>query len=697
MADIILSGGRTVTPAASPAEIAQFLSTVDRVLASEEGTRLADDLAAHVKACFEEAKNHRASRGVDKQMDDALLAVRSQYTTEEIGRMSAEDANIYAGITGTKFRAGRAWLLDILANAIDKPWTIEPTPLPDVPPDVENSVVDKLQAEAASMGITDPAAIEDNEALRELARSLLPVALSTRKALAQAAAGRIALRIEDRMTEGGWRTAFEEFSADLMMHPIACIKGPFIERQKRLKWQDGTLTAVEQDVLVVRRVSPYDLYPAPGSSDTVSAPYLIERVQYTRDKFLALTKLTGVDEAALRAIVVEYPSGYDLFGVDSGAREAAEGSASVVRPHTSPAYTYDVLVYVGLLPADMLAVHGVPVPDVQAPAEAEVWVVGDRVIRAVLNEHPLGSRGYYVSSFQPIPGQFWGRSLPDVLRDTQRMCNASLRALARNMAYSAGPIGEYDANRLLQEQDVNNVSPYRMYAVETDQFAPTRSPALRFHVVPSTARELLAVYNEFMKQADDLSGIPAYVLGNPQVAGAGRTLGGLSMLMGNAAKGIKAVIGHVDKNVFEPLVTNMYVLLMLSDTVPEEDKVDVSVKARGSTGLLARELSQTRALEFLQLLTGYATLRTETGAPLVPAITLQRMIRSVAENMGFTADEVIPDPDRAKQLQGALSGGTPSMPAAIPTAAPGTPMPVLDARSAQPPEPGSAERLPDIG
>jgi hypothetical protein len=45
------------------------------------------------------------------------------------------------------------------------------------------------------------------------------------------------------------------------------------------------------------------------------------------------------------------------------------------------------------------------------------------------------------------------------------VCNALMRAMVRNLAFSAGPIGEYDAHRLEGEPDVANIVPGRMYKV----------------------------------------------------------------------------------------------------------------------------------------------------------------------------------------------------------------------------------------
>jgi hypothetical protein len=248
------------------------------------------------------------------------------------------------------------------------------------------------------------------------------------------------------------------------------------------------------------------------------------------------------------------------------------------------------------------------------------------------------------------------------------------------MSYSAGPIGEVDVDRLANEEDIEAITPYRLYNVTADKYSTTPSPAMRFQIVPSVADQLLRVYEYYAKMADDVSGVPAYVLGNPQVAGAGRTLGGLSLLMGNAAKGIKAIIANIDKYVIEPVVTSYWVMEMMFGSDPSA-KGDSQVVARGASGLLQRELSQARAVEVLNMLTPYAQ------AGLVPPQGLQVVIRDVLRGLGYQADEIVPDPERRAQIA-AATGQQPSLPGGaapgtpVPNAQPATPMPRLDGRSA---------------
>ena len=70
-------------------------------------------------------------------------------------------SEIYANITNVKCRAASAWLRDaLLGDGKDKPWGITPSPLPELPPDLEQDALYEAQqrlTQAQMMGIpVDP-------------------------------------------------------------------------------------------------------------------------------------------------------------------------------------------------------------------------------------------------------------------------------------------------------------------------------------------------------------------------------------------------------------------------------------------------------------------------------------------------------------------------------------------------------------
>jgi hypothetical protein len=204
--------------------------------------------------------------------------------------------------------------------------------------------------------------------------------------------------------------------------------------------------------------------------------------------------------------------------------------------------------------------------------------------------------------------------------------------------------------------------------------------AYHFHKIDSHAQELESLINEEIKKCDDATGIPAYAYGNPQVSGAGRTVGGLAMLMGNAAKGIKQVIVNMEQDVLEPMITSFYNYNMLYD--PDQAmKVDAQVQAKGPTAVLARETAAAKRMEMLQVVGPFIP----TG--IIPKPGLATLLREVMKSSDFPVDKIIPDPELEAQLAEAAGGAPPGAPPGQPPG--GAPPPQQPPALGAPPPPGT--------
>jgi hypothetical protein len=342
--------------------------------------------------------------------------------------------------------------------------------------------------------------------------------------------------------------------------------------------------------------------------------------------------------------------------------------------------TLDVLDFWGSIRGDLLEGWGIKVEDTQATYEANVWVLGGICIRAVLNPDPMKKRPYYVTSYEKVPGSMVGRSVGMLMRPNQQIINSGYRALRRNMGLASGPFAEVDNGRLGGQQAPEEIVPAMIKVVEPD-LAGSGKPAYHFHKIDSHAGELEALINEEIKKCDDATGIPAYAYGNPQVAGAGRTVGGLAMLMGNAAKGIKQVIVNIEQDVLGPLITSFYNYNMMYD--PDQTmKVDAQVQARGPTSVLARETAAAKRMEALQVVTPLIP----TG--IFPKEGLTILVREVLKSSDLPIDEILPDPKIQQQLMEAA--GAQGVPGQVP---PGQVPPALGAP--QPPgTPGAVAMEP---
>jgi hypothetical protein len=537
--------------------------------------------------------------------------------------------------------------------------------------------------------------INSATALEDRARELKGVQNKLAFAEAEKATGKMETVISDQMTEAEWVNVFSDFVSDLTVYPTSFIRGPFVIGKKVGAWDGSKYKAIDKAMPIVRSISPFDAFPSADSSTTQNGKYFCERLQYGADKLYSLIGVDGFSGGNIRQVLDTYSNGFslDLFGDAERQRLEDKSPTNNVSPLGQKLDLYDVVIFNGLVKGELLADEGVIVSDKQAHYEAEIWTVGKYVVRAVLNPNPSGKRPIYGTSYRKIKGSIWGQGVICLTYDIGRVCNAAARATVKNMGYSAGPIGEVDNSRTGETENPTQIAPYIIKSVGPDTTG-TGGKAYHFHNINSVMPDLMNLFDRFLKYADDLSGVPSYILGNPQVAGAGRTLGGLSMLMGNAAKGIKNVQLNIDRDVIGPVVEGYYVYNMVtsSDT---SIKADCKVVARGATGLLQRELAQTRTIEILQLLTPYIE-RWETLAE-----GLKVLLREVLKTTGLPVDDIIADPNKDKEgldllrmLDGQMSGQPPQadMAEAMARGA-GAPVP-LPVQSLPPPNAISGPRVP---
>lgn len=634
----------------------------DPVVAGSEATTCA--LGAYAREQFVLARNARTV--VDTLLLQCLRQRRGEYDSDELAQMT-ESVRTFFNITATKCRAGEAWLSDIMTASGDRLWQLDPTPIPNVPQFVKDMVVEQVKKEIMKYGMPAEQAVRDR--INELAD------VSYRALMDQAKAGtdKMQRKIDDQLAECQFISTMQAFIQDLLVYPYAVLKAPVVKRKRRLKWAGGDPIATTEAQLTVERVSPFDFYFAPWTTSPQEG-FIVELMHMPRQALVDCKGMPNFDDAKLQQALSTYVTGHQELVETTTQREILEWQTLMTM---TTGDTLDVLNFWGSIRGDLLKAWGLKVDDEQATYEADIWVLGGICVRAVLNPDPMKQRPYYVSSYEKVPGSMVGRSVPMLMRPNQQIINSGYRALRRNMGLASGPFAEVDQGRLAGQQAPTEILPAMIKVVEPDLLG-RGAPAYHFHKIDSHAGELEALINEEIKKCDDATGIPAYAYGNPQVAGAGRTVGGLAMLMGNAAKGIKQVIVNIEQDVLEPMITAFYNYNMLFD--PDQAlKVDAQVVARGPTSVLARETAAAKRLETLQVIGPFIP----TG--IIPKAGLATLLREVLKSSDLPVDDIIPDPKLEAQLQSAAgappeAGGPPGMP----PGGPGGPPPALGA----PPPPG---------
>jgi hypothetical protein len=594
-------------------------------------------LASYIRRCWTEAKTAK------EEMLERLLKCERQrrgaYDPDraaEIAQTGGSD--IFMMLTDVKCRAAESWIKDVMLNQQERVFELKPSKDPKMPPEMQMAIIDMVKREAEAFlsegGELHPEAFRARmEEVHEEIRSRLTEEAAD-------AARRMGDKIQDQLDHGKFSEAISKFISDFVTYPTAVMKGPAVKRRKNLAWgNDYSPVVVTEYIREVERVSPFDIFPAPSSTG-VNDAFLFQKHRLSKSSLESMLGVKGTNDDALYTVMERYASaGYTNWNAGDSEHRALEGKPFRM---SNQDQTVETLEFWGSVNGFWLQEWGIKDKDILEDKiyEVNVWMTGDIVWRAILNPDPLGERPYDIASWEEVPDSFWGVALPEVMRDTQVMCNAAARALANNMGVASGPQVEVTVDRLPDGEEISNVYPWKIWQVTTDRTGGGQ-PAVRFFQPNMNADVLLQVFQNFAKQADEVTGIPNYVYGSSAVSGAGRTASGLSMLMDNASKGIKQAISNIDR-IVSGIVRRLYLHNMMYDDDPYI-KGDFKVVAKGAIGLIHKEALQMRRNEFL------VATANPIDSNIVGPEGRAYLLRELARGLQMDTEKIVPNQDTMRQ------------------------------------------------
>jgi hypothetical protein len=588
-------------------------------------------LAAYIDKCYQEAKSAKAD--ITERLLKCERQRRGEYDPDKLAQIrQTGGADIYMMLTDIKCRAAESWIKDVMLSTGQQTWSLSPTVEPSLPNEMREGVIETVVMEADAVqqqGMAiDPRAIDAR--MKELYEAVTK-AINDK---AKDASSKMERRMQDKLVEAGWSDTQAELIYDFVTFPAAILKGPVVKKKRALKWGRNFKPEVFEDIAEsFERVSPYDIFPSPNAVNCQDG-YIIQRHQLTRADLSGLLGTPGYNDDAIKAALEQYGrSGMQFMEQSDSERNLLEG-----RNHTLVGTEIiDSIEFWGSVSGSMLIEWGLT-KDVEPEGEYEVncWKVGSHVIKAIKNSDPLGRRPYSKASWEAIPGAFWGVALPEVMRDVQVICNGAARALSNNMGIASGPQVEVSIDRLPDGENLTQMYPWKIWQTTSDRTGGGQ-PAVRFFQPNMNAETLMNVMQYFQRVADEVTGVPNYVYGSTSVSGAGRTASGLSMLMENAAKGIKQAILSLDKAMSE-MLTRLYDHLMIYDD-DVSIKGDMQIVASGVVGTLLKETMMARRNEFMQMTANPFDLQ------IIGPAGRAELLRQAANGLNIDVDKIVPKPE----------------------------------------------------
>lgn len=605
---------------------------------SKKHQKVVEELGQYVRERFELAKNAKLEH------HDVLLDCLRQVRGELLACETLDpDIDVNFNITSPIVKGIVGLIRDVFANSIESPFTIRATPVADLDPSMAQQVMNAVYAQLQQMPSMTPELLQ--QAMTQHGQLLKNAAMSEQNKMANNAADKMNTVIRDRLHDADWLRQFGDFIYNFVVYPAAIMKTPAVVLKPWKRWTGERMQVENKLVRAVENISPFDFYPAPNAQNVQDAEYVIELRKCSRSELVSYYSAPGYDADGIQQVLQDLPNGW-LESRENGEERNPENDMSdyQIGLENDAQGFYDCIGFYGRIRGELLEEFGVTVGNPDLAYEAEIWTVNDIVIKAVLNPDITGQRPFYVASFEPIPGAFWGECPVTRLRDVQRVCTATIVSLVRNMGLSSGVLGEVESDRVIDDEEVNVILPNTIREVKSILGAQGR--AYNFHTIPDISSHLLNVFERFMQYGYEMIGIPRVAFGSTENIGTlGRTSGGVAMVLNQASKSVKFALRVLEENIIEPVVQS-YIDYELMYSLDKTIKGDIRVHARGVSGIVEKEAHESKLQWALQSLGPYMQIiDPATQMPIIPPEAIKRLLYQIFKSSGINTEGVFPDYD----------------------------------------------------
>jgi len=607
-------------------------------------------LVADIHSKYEYAKRVRLSN--EQRWLNAWDNFRGNYNSRTIFR-DTEQSKVFVKITKTKVLAAFNAICEIIFQGTKFPLTVEPTEQPagiaeyahleqgqqpdeefseeydpigfegdgkEIPPGATystllNGLAEKYQG--ANL-ISGPA--PDNSKMPEI-KPAEEAALNMQKT------------IHDQIDESNGHIWLKKAIFEGCLFGTGVIKGPYSVERTLHKWEKGeeggqmsynpsVTTAPE-----VAWVSIWNYYPDPDAKNDSDKEWDIERHKLSRKQLRDLGKMPFFRKEAIARVLATEPNYVkEHFEMEL---EDANTEPNIKR--------YEVIEYWGTMGAREIEDTGIEIDGVDLEnldeVQVNVWLCKDEILRLIVNPFTPATSRYHGFPYEQHDYQYWGVGVAENMQDCQDVMNSFARLGIDNAVLSSNLILDIDESSLVAGQDTK-LYPGKAFRRQSGQPGQAVFPIKIQSVFP----DCFNVFDRFRQLADEATGMPSYSHGQTGVNSTTRTSSGLSMLMGAADRNIKGVVINIDDFIIQPLGEGFFHWNMQFND-DERIKGDLTIKARGAAGLMAKEIKSQRLIQLLQVCM--------SNPALAPFCKAEHILKEVAIMLDLDPDDVINDPTSA--------------------------------------------------
>ena len=498
--------------------------------------------------------------------------------SEKLEATKQARSSVFVKYTRSKADAWAAQMNDMLFPSDDKNWGIEPTPVPSL-----NKLAQLVQGEDGKP------TTEAQQAQQILSEARLKAEAMERE-------------IDDVLTECDYPAEGRRCIHYAAVLGTGILKGPQVEVFTSSKYEQAAGTSEwvgvieEEERPVARNVYPWDFVPDMSGRELRDCEYVFERHYMTKKQLRnlpesydkrAITKLLALDATATHQTVDAqgvYNELRTLSGLDQNYRDRR----------------YEVWEYHGPIDIRVLEEAGIDLSEQDyAMKEVDGIVIfcGDVVLKAMLNPYDTEEWPYSVFVCEPDEACLFGYGIPHLCANSQDILNTAWRQMLDNGAMAVGEQVVVNKKAVSPADGDWTLRPKKVWLAQGDAAQVDVNKAFSSFSINSHQQEYQNVIQLAKSFMDEESGLPMIAQGEQgQVT---PTLGGMSMLM-NAANAVRrAQVKEWDDNVTKPMIRRFYAWMMqFSDKA--DIKGDMTIKARGTSALLVKEVQNQQVMTLIQ-------------------------------------------------------------------------------------------------
>ncbi|WP_298613422.1 hypothetical protein [uncultured Thiothrix sp.] len=554
-----------------------------------------------------------------------------------------------------------SWLIDMMINAFDDLFRIEPTARPDLSEATKekaakailatvktiaeqraNAAIQQVMGEYAQIGVkvTPEQALSladnrgaklrpDEKELREVVLSMKGVAREYETQEAIKGAKELSLLIKDFLQETKSLNELKDFLHDYCIYPFAVLEGNFLRSINKRVWKKNKLVRERKLIPSLARISPYDFFWTRDSTDTQDGMGIAVRKAMRRFDIQELSRRDDFDKEAIKDLLADK---------EVSAREwlvVQEKTEDISFWSRRPNETIDVFRMFIVISGEYLKDYKKKFKnlDTEKQYQLEVYLADKYILGMWLHDADY-VRPFWKEVYEPVPSEFCGNSLPENLAVVNAAARRGFIHLLRNMGKSTNPsvfvnreMIDYDS---LEEQEV--ILPDNQYDFIAS-IGSTGKPVDMLNF-PNYTNQILTFMEYLDTRADIESGIPKYALGQASgLPSALRSTASLTLMIDSAMKTIKSRVYRVGIGVIAPAIQDIVDWVM--DNWNEDFvKVDAEVYVRGLEGIVTKSLVIGKIQELLQYLAPFVQSGTVDPA-VISSLVNRFMLEAGMDDMDF--------------------------------------------------------------